>query len=95
MSCAADMSPLTVMAACDAPGDTPDDMFDACSSGGEVSERRMFEDLLGGIFLHVGWYRVTKQLTTPEKELFADSVDAWSERLHPGDGARVDRWWRD
>ena len=57
-----------------------------------------YEDLLGAISLYIPWRFVTRQLTTPQKELLADAVDAWSARLNAGDPAWVhpaDRWWRD
>jgi hypothetical protein len=56
-----------------------------------------FQDLLGSIWLYISWPYVTKQLTTPQKELFADAVEAWSRRLNDGDPdepTTVDRWWR-
>lgn len=66
-----------------------------------MAEQREYEDLLGSIWLYIKWEYVTRQLTTPQKELFADAVDAWSARLNEGEpeelrvesGAR--RWWRD
>lgn len=61
--------------------------------------RRDYEDLLGSIWLYIGWRYVTKQLTTEQKNLFADAVEA---DLRRGDGfedgeveAAVDRWWVD
>jgi hypothetical protein len=63
-----------------------------------VSERQQYEDLLGNISLYIPWQWVTRQLTTGQKDLFADAVDAWSARLNPGDPDWVgpaDRWWRD
>ncbi len=57
------------------------------------------EDLLGDIYLYLNWRYVTKQLTTDQKELFADAVDAWTARLNADDpdlrADRVERWWRD
>ena len=62
-------------------------------------QRRTYEGLLGSIWLYIPWYDVTKQLTTPQKELFADAVDGFSRRLNDGDpesaGGPADRWWRD
>jgi hypothetical protein len=55
---------------------------------------RESQDLLGAISLYIPWRFVTQQLTTPQKEQFADAVDAWSGRLNAGDGAKMDRWWR-
>jgi hypothetical protein len=64
----------------------------------ETAERiTAYEDLLGSIWLYIGWRYVTKQLTTAEKEMFADAVEASSRRLHDdiGEPTGVDRWWRD
>ncbi|MEU6725531.1 hypothetical protein ABZ917_17630 [Nonomuraea wenchangensis] len=62
-----------------------------------ADERRKYEDLLGAIWLYIGWRYVTRQLTTEQKNLFADAVAA---ELARGDGfdaveaeAAVDRWW--
>lgn len=54
-------------------------------------------DLLHSIWLHVDWRYVTKQLTTDQKEFFADSVEAFSHRANegaPGEPLSMDRWWR-
>jgi len=60
---------------------------------------RPYEDLLASIWLYIPWQYVTKQLTTPQKEMFADAIDASHARSdaqesepepHP-----VERWWRD
>jgi len=58
------------------------------------------QDLLGSIWLYVSWPYVTKQLTTEQKELWADAVDAWSQALAVEGGDLdwrpvADRWWRD
>lgn len=61
--------------------------------------RREYEDLLGSIWLYIGWRYVTKQLTTPQKNLFADAVEADLKRgdaFEDGEAeAAVDRWWDD
>ena len=64
----------------------------------EVPAAKKLEDLLGCVSLYIPWQFVTKQLTTEQKELFADAVDAWSARLNDGDPSWVNpapRWWRD
>jgi len=53
------------------------------------------EDLLAAIWLYVKWRYVTKQLTTEQKNLWADAIEKVSERNHPGEGADADRWWQD
>jgi hypothetical protein len=58
-----------------------------------------YEDLLASIWLYVNWRYVTKQLTTPQKEMFADAVDASHARMNADDpdlgAGPADRWWRD
>lgn len=57
-----------------------------------------YQDLLGSIWLYINWNYVTRQLTTPEKEMFADAVEAWSARLNQDNGEKpttVERWWRE
>lgn len=57
-----------------------------------------YEDLLGSIWLYIGWRYVTKQLTTEQKEMFAAAVESSSRRLNdddPSEPLDVDRWWRD
>jgi hypothetical protein len=64
---------------------------------------RDYEDLLGSIWLYIDWRYVTKQLTTRQKELFADAVDrdvmrdVMRDQEEDGDEPRpvADRWWRD
>ncbi|MER5322308.1 hypothetical protein [Streptosporangium roseum] len=59
--------------------------------------RQQFEDLLASIWLYIGWRSVTKRLTTKQKDLFADAVEASSHRRDddpPDKPVTVDRWWR-
>ena len=51
---------------------------------------RDYTELLSSIYLYINWRYVTKQLTTPQKELWADAVDSTRE---PGGEYRVHRWW--
>lgn len=56
-----------------------------------------YQDLLASLWLHLGRHEV-KQLTTEQKNLLADSVEACSARLAQADPAyggpkTVDRWW--
>ena len=58
---------------------------------------REFEDLLASLWLYLPRHTV-KQLTTEQKTLLADSVDAANARLAEadpayGEPARVERWW--
>lgn len=61
------------------------------------AQREAYQDLLGSIWLYIKWQYVTKQLTTEEKNLFADAVDAASARMNdwdPDDRHPVaERWW--
>ena len=52
------------------------------------------ERILGTLWLYVDWYYCTKQLTTAEKEVWADAVDAWSSELNGQPEAFAERWWR-
>jgi hypothetical protein len=50
-------------------------------------------DTLGSIWLYVNWRYVSKQLTTEQKELWADAID---ESGDPAErGPKAERWWRD
>jgi hypothetical protein len=58
------------------------------------------QDILGSVWLYINWRYVTKQLTTPQKEMFADAVEAWHQDLNSDDPEyaqawKIDRWWRD
>lgn len=70
-----------------------------CTHEAERDERQArleeHEELLAAIWLYVKWRYVTKQLTTEQKNLWADAVEKVSERHHPGEGAKADRWWQD
>lgn len=62
-----------------------------------AADVQALEDLLGDLWLYVNWRWITTQLTTPQKERFADAVEASSARLNAGtdETTHVDRWWRD
>lgn len=59
------------------------------------------ESVLESLWLHVGRYEVS-QLTTAQKELLADVIDADHERQDSEDGytgtdmaySKTERWWR-
>lgn len=51
-----------------------------------------YQDLLGTIWLHVSWRSITRQLTTLQRELWADAVESSSD---PDLKISADRWWRD
>lgn len=46
------------------------------------------QDVLADIYLYIDWRYVTKQMTTENKNLFADAVEAGSL-----EDMEVDRWW--
>lgn len=54
---------------------------------GPDSTASPYADLLATLWLYVNWRHVTRQLTTEQKRLFADAVDASS------DGPVAERWW--
>jgi hypothetical protein len=62
-------------------------------------ENERLQDLLGSIWLYVGWRSATRSLTTDQRELWADAVDAKSMRGQAEDGEEphpvAERWWRD
>lgn len=62
------------------------------------AEREQFEDLLASIWPYVPWNYVTSQLTTEEKDQWADAIDAAHARMdavEPGiPSDPVERWWR-
>jgi uncharacterized membrane-anchored protein YhcB (DUF1043 family) len=64
------------------------------------------DELLGAITLYISWRYVTRNLRTDQKELFADAVERFENRMHGPDGEDPDpemaglpsytpRWWRD
>jgi hypothetical protein len=55
-----------------------------------AADAEAYQDLLGAIWLHVGWRSVTRQLTTEQRELWAAAVETFSD---PDVKVTVDRWW--
>ncbi|MEV4975608.1 hypothetical protein [Streptomyces scopuliridis] len=51
------------------------------------------------VWLHGDWHRLTKNMTTPEREHAADAVQRYSNHLNAADpdAGELDglRWWRD
>jgi len=62
-------------------------------------EATAYQELLASVWLYIKWEYVTRQLTTEQKDLFADAIDASHARANAEDpelGAiPVDRWWRE
>lgn len=58
-----------------------------------------WEDLLGSVYLYISWYHTTRQLTTEQREMFADAVDRafMARQIADGEEPRpvAQRWWRD
>jgi hypothetical protein len=47
------------------------------------------------VYLHGNYHWLTRQMTTEEKEAFADACDRHVLTWPPADqGTRMDRWWR-
>jgi hypothetical protein len=55
-----------------------------------LADAEAYQDLLGAIWLHVGWRSVTRQLTTEQRELWAAAVETFSD---PDVKVAADRWW--
>ena len=55
--------------------------------------REALEDLLASIWLYVPWRFITMQLTTAQKDMWADALEMSSARA--GERTTADRWWRD
>lgn len=61
-----------------------------------LRRRHVLDGACHSVWLHGDWYWLTRQMTTPEKEAFADAVDRFSATLEPDEpGPVTDRWWRD
>lgn len=61
-----------------------------------IADRQDLEDVLGNIWLYIDWKFITKQLTTAQKERFADAVEAWSARLNEETSSEeASRWWQE
>lgn len=73
---------MDLHATLDGPDDEPGD-----------PQRAAFEDLLGAVSLYVDWRFITRQLTTEQRNLWADAHDAWAARMGHEQPARADRWW--
>jgi hypothetical protein len=68
--------------------------LDAATLRAEQADREIaaYRELLGSIWLYVSWRYVTRQLTTPQKEMWADAVDSTGDAEAP---VTADRWWRE
>lgn len=57
----------------------------------DINDPEALKDVLSALWLYTGWEYVTRQMTTPQRELWADVID---ESHKDTDSAPVDRWWR-
>lgn len=55
-------------------------------------ERLQQRDVLRSIWLHVSWRSITAKLTTAQRELWADAVEARDDLDSPA--VTADRWWK-
>ena len=51
-------------------------------------ESSLIPGIMHSLWLHCGWREMTRNLTTAEKELFADLIEGYMD----GE-VKVDRWW--
>lgn len=69
----------------------------------EALEERVaaLQDVIGYVSIHIKERWMVSKLTTEQKELWADAVEAWELRLHADEPEVLaeltpyDRWWRD
>lgn len=59
---------------------------------GQETERERFQGLLSYIWLHVNDRFVMGKLTTEQREMWADAIEACSD---PNEPIVYERWWRD
>lgn len=67
----------------------------------ELTPAEIADDAWGSVWLYCNWRRLTREMTTAEREYAADCVARWSARLAEEDGEPEDgepeglRWWRE
>lgn len=76
----------------DDPRPGHDEQWELWRTQTELAKR---DELLAVIWMYVNtWRYVTKQLTTEQREMWADAVDAYHPDPHdPYLGPKADRWW--
>lgn len=62
-------------------------------AGPEASKTEALEDLVCSLWLYTGRYEWT-QLTTEQKELWADALDKHQLAEYPDEFTPQERWWR-
>lgn len=69
--------------------------YDAGVAAGR-SQAAALDGAAFSVWLHGKWRWLTKNMTTEEKEAFADAADRHTATWTPEDrGSPVERWWRD
>jgi hypothetical protein len=59
----------------------------------QASETAALDGAAHSVWLHSHWRFLTTQMTTEEKDAFADAADRYA--VVSPEGSPVDRWWRD
>lgn len=78
--------------------DREQQLYDALGDQNDLVAR--LQDLIGYVSLHIDARWVLTRLTTDQKELWADAVEAWQARLHADEPDVLaelrpfERWWR-
>lgn len=71
-------------------------VIEEATEGGKPSTE---DGAWGSVWLHGNWQWLTKNMTTPERELAADAVARWSAALDDDDPEEGEpdglRWWRE
>lgn len=66
----------------------------------ELPDSVILDEAWGSVHLHGDWKWLSKNMSTPQRELVADAITRWHERLHADDPDiggmnQTDlRWWR-
>jgi len=64
--------------------------------GPPTSDASDLDGACHSVWLHGKWRWLTSQMTTEEREAFADAVDRYGDLLADGEERLpVERWWRD
>ena len=73
---------------------TPETGTESDEAASQARRIEALQELLSTLNLYTGRHTWT-QLTTEQKELFADSIDVDHARDADDSGYRVERWWRE
>lgn len=64
-------------------------IFDAEAAAQQQQDIR---DLAATLWIYSNWRYITRNLTTQQRELWADVIDEWHAKQ--GEPDKVERWWR-